>query len=57
MLTLQAPNPQNSQTHPNIELNCLNVFDHFAGLELTGLQFTLNIPIAATVASLFYLYG
>ena len=33
-LTLEAPTPQNGQTHSN---NCLSVFDHFVGLALKGL--------------------
>ena len=40
ILTLQAPTPQNGQTHLNncllLPTNCLSVFDHFVGLALEG---------------------
>ena len=34
-VNLLNANPQNGQAHLN---NCLNVFDHFVGLELKGLR-------------------
>ena len=44
ILTLQAPTPEDDQTHSNNSsaneqpTNCLSVFDHFVGLAVKGLS-------------------
>ena len=44
ILTLQAPTPEDGQTHSNNSsaneqpTNCLSMFDHFVGLAVKGLS-------------------
>ena len=44
ILTLQAPTPEDGQTHSNNSSaneqprNCLSMFDHFVGLAVKGLS-------------------